>query len=89
MFNLINTFYELDEKELFLLDFNRDIKKVKNNRKIIYYNVPCAFDIESTSTIIDGEKVAFMYHWQFGINGRCIHGRTWKEFTDFLDWLQI
>lgn len=89
MFRLINTFYELDEREIFLLDFNRDIKKIKTNKKIIYYNVPCAFDIETTSTYVDNEPVAFMYHWQFGINGRCIHGRTWEELTEFLDWLQI
>lgn len=40
----------------------------------------CSFDIETTSTVIDGEKVAFMYVWQFGINGICIMGRTWEEF---------
>lgn len=26
------------------------------------------------------EKVAIMYVWQFGINGRVIMGRTWQEF---------
>ena len=40
----------------------------------------CSFDIETTSTEIRGEKVAFMYVWQFGINGVCIMGRTWEEF---------
>lgn len=40
----------------------------------------CSFDIETTSTMINGEKVAFMYVWQFGINGISIMGRTWEEF---------
>lgn len=40
----------------------------------------CSFDIETTSTMIDGEKIAFMYVWQFGINGINIMGRTWDEF---------
>ena len=26
-----------------------------------------------------------MYAWVFGINGRCIRGRTWQEFFDVLD----
>ena len=40
----------------------------------------CSFDIETTSVMIQGEKVAFMYVWLFGINGVCIMGRTWEEF---------
>lgn len=34
------------------------------------------------------EKVAIMYIWQFGINGRCIIGRTWSQFVTLLDWLK-
>jgi len=73
---------------------------------IYYYNVPCAFDIETSSFYRDEdgaaytyrdlcemrrnnpglklEKASIMYVWQFGINGRVIVGRTWKEFTDML-----
>ena len=29
------------------------------------------------------EKCACMYSWCFGINGLCVHGRTWKQFIDF------
>ena len=28
-----------------------------------------------------------MYAWVFGINGRCVKGRTWKEFLDLTDYL--
>ena len=49
-------------------------------RREWFYSIPCAFDIETTSTIIDDEKVALMYIWMLGINGYCIIGRTWEEF---------
>ena len=48
--------------------------------KRYYYNKACAFDIETTSTIINGTKAAFMYIWMLGIDGYCIVGRTWDEF---------
>lgn len=51
-----------------------------DHHKNYYYNKACAFDIETTSTIIGGTKAAFMYIWMFGIDGYCIVGRTWDEF---------
>ena len=38
------------------------------------------FDIEASSFYKDKEKQCCMYAWVFGINGRCIRGRTWQEF---------
>ena len=58
------------------------------------FNMPCAFDIE-TSSFYDsnGNKCATMYIWQFGIDGLVIYGRTWDEFTSFLgelvDYLEL
>ena len=47
--------------------------------------LPCSFDIETTSTRdSNGEKVAFMYAWVFGINGVTTLGRTWLEFITLL-----
>lgn len=62
------------------------------NTKVKYFNVPCSFDIETTSfrsTGKDGEeeKTAIMYEWTFGIYGLVIIGRTWNEFTTMLDTL--
>lgn len=62
----------------------------KANDKIIfrkkqYFNIPCAFDIETTSTYINGEKRAFMYAWTLNINGVSIIGRTWEQFDKCLD----
>lgn len=52
-----------------------------NYRKKQYFNIPCSFDIETTSTYINGEKIAFMWIWVLNINGTSIVGRTWDEFT--------
>lgn len=69
------------------------LSTVQGKRKLKYYNVPCAFDIESTSFYRDvgnaaePEKCACMYVWQFGIYGCCIIGRTWDEFTNMMSQL--
>lgn len=52
-------------------------------RKKQYFNIPCAFDIETTSTRDEhGEKIAFMYAWTLNINGTTIIGRTWDQFEN-------
>lgn len=50
-----------------------------------YYEVPCAFDIETSSFYENGEKRACMYIWQFGINGHVFIGRTWAQFRTFIN----
>lgn len=76
-------------------------KDICGNRKgEKFYNAPCAFDIETTSFYRDAttgeqvkeygpnvERCAAMYIWQFGVNGYCIIGRTWKEFEEMCDTL--
>ena len=56
-----------------------------NYKREWYYNVSCAFDIETTSCIINDEKYAFMYIWMLGLDGYCIIGRTWDEFITAID----
>ena len=59
-----------------------------SNKKVKYFNVPAAFDIETSSffrsTGKDKEKVAIMYEWTFGLYGTVMIGRTWKEFEDMI-----
>ena len=57
---------------------------VRTNKGVDYYNVPCAFDIETSSFYIDGQKYACMYIWMFGINNLVTYGRTWEEFQSFI-----
>ena len=61
-----------------------DMVRIKKD-KVYYYNIPCAFDIETTSFYDNGEKVGLMYIWQFGINGYIFIGRYWNEFLQLLD----
>lgn len=55
-----------------------------------YLNIECSFDIETTSTYVNGDKFAFMYLWGFGIGNDGNHlyyGRTWEDLTIFLNTL--
>lgn len=61
-------------------------KPIKTNKGIEYYNLPCAFDIETTSSysnkLDNASKIAFMYIWQVSIDGEIFIGRTWEEFDE-------
>lgn len=79
--------YNIDEFDIVVNSIKCDMQKVKKD-KVYYYNIPCAFDIETTSFYDGGEKVGLMYIWQFGIDGRVFMGRNWNEFTELLDKLR-
>ena len=72
--------------------FETDPIEIIKSSTCEYYNIPAAFDIETTSYSIpipngkegEVEKKALMYIWQFGINGTVIYGRTWDEWVDML-----
>lgn len=57
---------------------------VTDNKNISFYNVPAAFDIETSSFYYNGEKTGSMYIWQFGILNWVTYGRTWDELKSFL-----
>ena len=63
---------------------------IRTNKKIEYVNLPCGFDIETTSTTHDGAKAAFMYIWAIGIGhgGNVYYGRTWEQFAEVCELLQ-
>lgn len=56
-------------------------------KKISYYNIPCSFDIETSSFYEGDEKRAIMYVWMLGVGGYCIVGREWHEFIYAIDYI--
>lgn len=59
--------------------------KTEYGKEISYYNIPAAFDIETTSFYNrNGEKCGCMYIWTLGIYNTITTGRTWQEFKDAL-----
>lgn len=63
---------------------NAELPIVRDSKNIEYYNVPAAFDIETSSFYQDENKHACMYVWQFGILNWVTYGRTWEEFIELL-----
>lgn len=67
---------------------NIKIKIYKKRNGAEYLNIPCSFDIETSSWYDKGEKVANMYLWGMSICGLIVIGRTWFEFLEVLKVLQ-
>lgn len=72
-------YFTPNEIDDFLKEIGDNFKLLKNNKRIQYYNIPCAFDIETTSMSEHSDKKAFMYEWTLGINWVIMIGRTWEE----------
>lgn len=55
-----------------------------------YLNLESGFDIETTSTLVNNDKFAFMYLWGFGIGENAdffVYGRTWEEFQELINFI--
>lgn len=72
----------------YLLSINIPI--IKTNKKITYLSIESAFDIETTSVMVQGQKSAYMYIWMFGLGygNNVYYGRTWQEFINLCKLLQ-
>ena len=73
------------------IDFIRHLVEIKSkmptittNKRITFYNVASAFDIETSSFYELEEKRAIMYEWTFGIGEAVTYGRTWDEFKTLM-----
>lgn len=84
-FQIINGHISPDRIDEILLPL-AGLKPITTSKRKQYYNIVCAFDIETTSfsNQLD-EKCAIMYCWQMAINGRVIFGRTWAEFIKVIN----
>lgn len=84
-FQIINGHISPDKIDEILLPL-AGLKPITTSKRKQYYNIVCAFDIETTSfsNQLD-EKCAIMYCWQMAINGRVVFGRTWDEFIKVIN----
>lgn len=79
-----NVNYDKLDKILLSLDF---VKKNKKS-KTAYANCACSFDTETTSTKVNGQKVAFTYFWQFALTDDFYcYGRTWQDFRTLINYI--
>lgn len=58
-------------------------RRTNRQDKKVYSELVCTFDIETTN--IDEIEQSIMWHWQACVDGLVITGRTWAEFSEFLD----
>ena len=72
--------YKPDEIVEMISDVRKNFRFAWSNKKLKYYNVPCAFDIETSSFYDDDVKCAVMYEWTLGVYGAVMIGRTYNEF---------
>lgn len=83
-----NHYFNFSESDTFIANIvsgttNADIVSHKG---IDYLNIPCSFDIETSSFYENDEKRACCYLWQFGYNGKVIIGRNLHtEFISFIN----
>ena len=77
----------ISRKEFLLKIASAPLDTTVSNKKVVYYNIPSAFDIETSSFYLNGKKNAVMYIWQFGILNWVTYGRTWKEFITMMNLL--
>lgn len=76
-------------KKFILFENFETVIKKQNWSEIEYLNVPCSFDIETSSWYENGEKRACMYEWTFDLmssagNEMIMIGRTWEEYDKLL-----
>ena len=84
-FLMTKTVYGPDSIDKLLDAIKNELSVAYHGSKTGYINIPCAFDIETTSfELEDSTKQACMYVWQFGIYGVVIMGREWTEFVELV-----
>lgn len=81
----LNKIYNPSDIE-YITNVAMDNERLRSKKKVLYFDTPCAFDIETTSFVsYNGEKTAIMYEWTLGVNGLVIIGRTWDEFLKCIE----
>lgn len=53
------------------------------NKRLRYAGIICTFDIEATN--LPDIKQSVMWHWQTCVDGMVCCGRTWADYSIFLE----
>ena len=83
--------YRPSEIDVVINTYLLEVEIIKTNKKIEYFNVPCSFDIETTSffrSTGNDDKAAIMYEWTLGLNGAVVIGRKWDELLEVLNTIE-
>lgn len=70
-----------------LTNFDPNKVTVTSKTGVTYYNIPNAYDIETSSFYIGEQKHALTYSHMFSINGEETHMRTDEEFMEYINGL--
>lgn len=84
MLNSMIRFRSYDKKAVEAIARKVDIAIPIGKKRIL--NIPAAFDTEVTSFYDEGQgdEVALVYIWMFGIDDTVVYGRTLDEFSEFV-----
>lgn len=77
--------YKPEEIEQMIRDVRPNFRFAWSNKKLKYFNVPAALDIETTSFYQGKKKCACMYEWTLGLYGSVMIGRTYDDLVEVLD----
>lgn len=79
----IDSFYQ-ELSQLYPYYFPDDVINISDQLSVILDIIE---QVRPHKVDAQGQKVAIMYMWQFGIFGVCIVGRTWDEFINVINYL--
>lgn len=72
-----------------IIEKSKEFSQLNSNKKIKYYNIPCSFDIETSSfRTEEDEKVAILYAFALDINHTIYIGRDYHDLTNAINFLK-
>ena len=88
-YNNFDHYFTYDEVETWFKEISPKTLPKMDHGKSWVYNIPAAFDIETSSFYVGENKRATMYCWSLCVNGSTLFGRRWSEFTEVIKELSV